>query len=325
MVQMNRPEDPLIETHVVRFYLISEGGPPHGPPSLFDARLALNEINALPLSNEDGVNTRYQHERSGKSLHSVIDRSTDPLRFRLCEVNREYLPQAEKEGVVGDIPLEEGQGLLDSSHGVVFMPGLIGAIIGNGPRMTRLRRYIGTKCGLGRERLQIAPLIAVDVLDRIRRLETLSLFHFRISPSQLPIIRGRWEDLDEALKSQLAIWNEQTALEVIVRPLRDSRRDAKRTITDFLTSLASNEVRSMLSPGSVYKIRGRLEGHGHDVMLNVLSESLTTEEEVERIDTRHSALNSGSAYCAIERAFAALQPDIEMAMMESNVRPIEGT
>ena len=315
----------LLEIEVVRFYIVSEGGPPQGLSTLYDIRQDLVNINALPLSFDDSTETRYQHGRNGKSLHTIVDESrgaAEEICFRLCEVNREDLPQTEKEGIVNDLPLEEGEGLLESSYGVVFRPGLIGVISSTGPNMNRLARYISAKCGIEKGLLQVVPLIATDVVDRMMNLDTISLFRFKISPSQFPIIRGTWDNLDEALQAQLAVWNEQTMLEVLVRPTRDSQRNARDTMIDSLIALARPELRSMLDQRSVYKIRGRSGGQARDVMLDVLSDSLTAEEEVMKIKPRHSALDTDSAYSAIKRAYYTLESDIETAIQHNNFRDI---
>ena len=306
-----------MEIHTIRFYILTEGGPPQGIPFLYDTKQALEHIDALPLSFED-TRTRYHDQGNGKSLHTVVDtssNSTDQICFRLCEVNRERLPQTEKEGVVSDLPLEDGQGLLEISHGIVFKPGLIGAISTYGPDMTNLKKYIHGKAQIRPQGLQIKPLVASDIVEKIQKLEYISLFNFKISPSQLPIIRGVWESLDDALNSQLAVWDEQRALEVIVRPRPDSQRSALRRLMQPLLALADPDIRTMLSPSTTnYKIKGQLEGYARQVILDVLSGSLTTEEEVKRINTRNQTLENDSAYHAIRKAYDALEPDIKESM-----------
>lgn len=318
------------EICVVRFYLITSGGPPHGSfPSAFDVEDALQKINSIPLSLEDGKPTRYMHRNNGKSLHTIIDESRNNLCFRLCEVRREDLPQTEKEGIVRELSLEEGQGLLENSYGIVFRPGLIGAISIPGVDMYRLGLYIRNKLQIPKSQLKINPLIASDVINRINNLEAISFFRLRISPSQLPIISNRWEGLTNTFNAQLGMWSEPETLEVIIRPARDSRGRARDAIISNLISLADPSIRNLLTGPATYKIKGRLEGRTRDVMLDVLGDSLTTEEQVLKSGAgnndpnhRSAGLDGSSAYEAISRAYDTLEPEIMDALNNSNIQNI---
>ena len=107
------------------------------------------------------------------------------------------------------------------------------------------------------------------------------------------------------------MWNEQASLEVILRPMASSQRSARTSLMGHLTSLA--ERIGLLSSDSIYKVRGRTEGQVREVTLNLLSDALTTEEEVKRINTRYATLDDDSAFEAIKRAYESLKAEIDEA------------
>ena len=78
-----------------------------------------------------------------------------------------------------------------------------------------------------------------------------------------------------------------------------------------LTSLAQKV--GLLPSSSIYKVRGKTEGHAREVTLNLLSDTLTTEEEIMKVRVRDEAVDDDSAFSAIIRAYEALKSEIEDA------------
>ncbi len=301
------------ELCTVRFYSVTVGGPPHGPAMRFDASKALTEIDQLPLSFTDTANTRYQHRRNDRSLHTIVDSSgSGEVCFRFCEVNRADLPQIEAEGAITDLQLEEREGLMEATHCIAFKPGLLAAVSKRGPSPTSLGKYILAKIQDSPGSLDVVPLVHMDIISRLQRLQTISLMELKLSPSQIPIVRGASDDLDKLFEAQLAMWNEQSRLEVIIRPAQSSVHGARQKLLGPIVDIAGRA--GWFAKESTYKVRGRSETQAREVTLNILSDSITTEESVERSRERSSALDNDSAFNAIRNAYMALEPDIEEAL-----------
>ena len=302
----------LTGIYTIGFFAVSMGGPPHGAAVKFDTADALCEIDKLGFVGSAVRRTRYMHTQNDKAVYTAIVRRTDEeICFKFCEVNRGDLPQIEEAGIVEPLPLAEDQGLMHATHCIAFRPGLIGAVLNIGPPVSRLAGYIRRKKVNGPTKLQVKPLVHRDVIERLNKLESISLFQLKLSPSQLPVIRGAWRELDNSFEAQLGMWSEQATLEVVIRPLASSQRSARGSLLDPLISLARRS--GLLSSNSIYKIRGKTEGQARDMTLNILSDALTTEEEVKRISMRDEALDDASAFHAITRAYEALKTEIDEA------------
>ena len=312
MTSRNFEDGHLTDIRTIGFFSSSVGGPPHGAAIRFDTAATLLEINKLGFINSNISPTRYMDTNNDRSIYTnVVKRTDDGVFFTFCETKQRDFPQIEEAGNFSPLDLRDGQGLGRVTHCVAFKPGLIGAILANGPSASTLAGYIRKKRPIGSRRLQITPLVHRDVIARLNKFEAISLFQLKLSPSQLPVIRGAWDQLDNTFDSQLAMWNEQTALEVIVRPLESSQRGARASLIGPLTSLAQKV--GMLPSSSTYKVRGKTEGHAREVTLNLLSDTLTTEEEIMKVRVRDEAVDDDSAFSAIIRAYEALKSEIEDA------------
>ena len=78
---------------------------------------------------------------------------------------------------------------MEVTHCIAFKPGLLGTVSKRGPSASSLARYIREKVQDKPDRLQVVPLVHKDIISRLRRLQTLSLFELKLSPSQIPIMR----------------------------------------------------------------------------------------------------------------------------------------
>ena len=101
-------------------------------------------------------------------------------------------------------------------------------------------------------------------------------------------------------------------LEVVIRPLPSSVFGARQKWMEPIIEIAHKAI--FLSRDSTYKVRGRSEGQAREATLNILSDSITTEEIVERNRDRSSALDRDSAFDAIRNAYVTLESDIEEAI-----------
>ena len=243
----------------------------------------------------------------GPVLFTSVDRLGPEVCFRLCRVDRDNLPQTENRGRIEELLLDDEVGIVETTYGVVLEPGLIGAVSAKGgPPMSRIAKYVQDKSSVVPKKIEVGPLVHRDIIDKLRDFETLSLFHLKLHPSQFPIVRGRWGDLDTNFDSQLQLWREQAALETKIAPERGTRRRAHESLINPIVSLA--ETAGLLSrKNSKFLVKGQRVGEVNDVLLNVLSDTLSIEQEIAKSATRSSALDIESAYNAIQRGYGDLK------------------
>ena len=65
--------------------------------------------------------------------------------------------------------------------------------------MSSVAKYLKSKGTYVPRTLAASPLVHKNIIDKLQAFETLSLFHLKSHPSQLPIIRAHWNDLDDAV------------------------------------------------------------------------------------------------------------------------------
>ena len=65
--------------------------------------------------------------------------------------------------------------------------------------MSSVAKYLKNKGTYVPRTLTVSPLVHKVIIDKLQAFETLSLFHLKSHPSQLPIIRAHWNDLDDAV------------------------------------------------------------------------------------------------------------------------------
>lgn len=306
----NRP----VVLRKVKFFGISVGGPPHGTVDNYDPTQQLIDIDGLEFLQGAGRDSRYLDTDTGQVLFTNVDHRGPEVCFRLCRVDRDNLPQTEKAGDIEELLLDDETGIARTTYGIVLEPGLLGVVSAKeGPSMSGVAKYLKSKGANVPRTLTVSPLVHKDIIDKLRDFETLSLFHLRLHPSQLPIIRGRWNDLDANLDSQLNVWREQKSLETVIAPTPTSQRRAYQSLINPITSVA--ELAGLLPKrGSKLLVKGQREGTINDVVLNLLSETLTVELDIVKSAARSSALDIDSAYNAIRRGYNDLRADIENAM-----------
>ena len=313
MAEIHHDDRPLVLRRV-KFFGVSIGGPPHGIVHSYDPTEELIDINQLAFLQGAGRDSRYMDTGTGQFLFTNVDHRGPDVCFRLCRVDRTNLPQTERAGDIEELLLDDDAGIARTTYGIVLEPGLIGVVSATeGPSMSSVAKYLISKGRNVSRTLTIKPLVHMDIVDKLRQFETISLFHLKLHPSQLPVIRGQWNDLDENLNSQLNVWREQFSLETVIAPTRDSRRRAYQSLITTITSVAES-AGLLPKRGSKFLVKGQREGEINDVVLNILSETLSVEYEVAKSSARSSALDIESAYNAIRRGYDDLKNDIENAI-----------
>ena len=300
----------------VQFFVASRGGPPRGPAASVNIEEALLEAASLPR-HIVGDGGRCAPTRNGHLLVLDVHDCSAGFAFAFGDVNLTDLPAtATRDGEIRALDLENGRGLLSSTHCVTFgakFPDLIGCIPGMGPDVTRLVDYLTPRCLSVGGKFRIEPLLDSDVAGALRRMKGVSLFHMRIDPSQVPVIRGHWDNLDARLDADLALHGEQKHFDVRLEPLGSARSRALSSLRERMLSLL--EVTPFLARGSVFQIKGPLDDlSARDVVVDLVGRKLSVSVPVAKEMSGYSALHKWSAYPAIRDAYSTLQSDIDAAM-----------
>ena len=300
----------------VQFFVASRGGPPRGPAARVNIEEALLEAASLPR-HVVGDGGRCAPTRNGHLLVLDVHDCSAGFAFAFGDVNLTDLPStATRDGEIRALDLESGRGLLSSTHCVTFgakFPDLIGCIPGMGPDVTRLADYLASRCPSVGGKFRIEPLMDADIAGALSRMQAVSLFRLRIDPSQVPVIRGHWDNLDARLDADLALYAEQKYLDVRLEPVESARSRALSSLQERVLSLLG--ATSLLARGSVFQIKGPLDDlSARDVVVDLVGRKLSVPVSVAKERSGHSALHKWSAYPAIREAYSTLQSDIDAAM-----------
>ena len=303
----------------VRFYRISLGKNDDGAPGTYDVRHALEQIQSLPCDLNAAV-PRYLPDGEGNVLFTHLRNAghkTEPHReaetdFELWLSNRTNLPQIESGGNISDLLIADSAGLATAIYAVFFPPNIIGTVSdGRDIRIAQLGKYMTAKgLSVGGEP-KIQPIIHREVRDRLERLGEVSLFQFAIVPSYVEVVESIDHSLAEAFRSIRSVWEGQERIEVIIRPMRNTKRSARMSLVPTLQELIGRI--DFFSNSKKCKVTGKLDGTTRQLLINVLSDKLSVKKQIEKSSSRSSALLDRSAYMAIKEAYTDLYPDIAQA------------
>jgi hypothetical protein len=290
----------------IYFYRIDVGIADDGAPVPFRAEAALQQIDSLDFTTEG----RYLELRGGDALCSWVDRTQQPQRLRLATIRRTGLPHLEEAGELSPLEISERTGLYEPIH-IVFFPGNIVATEFNfyGPRPSRLGAYLIAKAGAPAT-MTVDPLLRGDIADQLNRLQDIRVFDLKVRASYAETLAQLNEDIGRAFDA-VARAGAAQEVQVILRPQPYSRNSLSQRLLGFVRRLASDAT--VRENASRFHIRGFDEGTGRVEEIDVLRDQLIAKRRMVRLSDRTRAIDSTSAYGAIEEAYEELRPDLEAA------------
>jgi hypothetical protein len=292
----------------IYFYRIEAGVDDGGRPLPFDVRPALARIDALPFS----TGGRYLTDEDGN--HTCCWPEVAPgacPRLRFGAIRRSGFPQVERGGALSPLHLAPASGLAEQVHVIFFPDEIIGAEFNfYGPRITRLAAYLQAKAGDLCPPFTVLPLLRQDVSDQLEQLRDVRLLRLRIHASYAARVAEADRDLGAAFRAaQRAGAGEE--IEIMIRPRAYSRQPLARRLLGAVRRLAAlGDLRDEVGQFAVKGLNGQT---GQVDLVDVLSDQLVARAQIICQDGQARALNSASAYAAIERAYADLRPQLRLA------------
>ena len=266
---------------------------------------ALRAIRQLPF--EPGQ--RYMEDPSGgHALCLWIHRGTYPLRLRLADIRKEDLPLIDARGRLKPLTLAANEGIAESTHMVIFEPGVVGCEFNfHGPRIGRLPAYLGERGEDEAGNLYFEPMFSRDAVRLLRNLREIKVFDLKIPTALIPLVTQRDPPLGRALRAMAAASGASTVA-LTAGPEAYSRGEA---ISPRMLTLAV----SLAQSGTFNEEASRfvVTGFGADGQINeidVLRGKLLSEERMVFQDEASRAVNTESAYSAIEEAYARVRESV---------------
>jgi hypothetical protein len=214
----------------------------------------------------------------------------------------------ERGGALSQLHLAPTSGLVEQVHVIFFPDAIVGAEFNfYGPRITRLAPYLQAKAGDLCPPLSFQPLLRQDVADQLEHLRDVRLLRLRIHAAYAARVAEADRDLGAAFRAaERASAGEE--IEITIRPRPYSRQPLARRLLRAVRRLAAlADLRSEVAHFSVKGLNGQT---GQVDLVDVLSDQLSARCQIICLDRHARALNSASAYAAIERAYAELRPQL---------------
>lgn len=232
-----------------------------------------------------------------------------PFRLKFGVTRRTGLPPTERAGILNDLRLQPDEGLSELVHCVVFSNSVLGFEFNSyGPRPSRMANYLSDKT---EHQVKFVSLIRQNAAETLARYDSLSNVHIKVRSNVIDEVRQANETVG-ALLANIAEYNGIGNIELRIgtRPRSD----------DILDGRILRGIRAMFARFNLWEdvkkfsLKGTELETGRDVELDLLSEHIISKQQVVRVGDRSRAVQSESAYLAIERASNELGDEINRAL-----------
>jgi hypothetical protein len=288
----------------IHFYRARVPGEKPGVWAPFDERPALRHVQGLR-----DAEVRYQEPGEAKDLYCWVDALKPRARIRLATIRHDDLPRVERRGQLSDLQIPADAGLAELTHMIFFADGVVGAEFNfHGPRATRLGHYLSAKTPPESSGLQLFHILRGNTEELLNRLQQITALRIKIHASALELVkqadRNLWESLDAARRASHA-----ERIELVLQPERRSGAALLTRLRNTIRKLAQNPA----LPESItaLEVHGRETPDGPVKELNILNALIVEERTVVTMGGRSRAVQSESAFEAIEAAYENQQRYIE--------------
>lgn len=294
--------------HFFRADIGVDGG---GRPLPFDPIPALMAINVLPF--EDGPASRYLVDDDGNAI-CVWPGANGALQSLLfCQIRRNGLPQLEQAGMVSDLNIAADAGLLESVHVMFFADNIVGADFNfYGPRLSRLGYYLRVKSGNVVPLATFHPLLRNDVAEQLDHLTELRLFDLKVKASYVDTIRQADVSLGDAFSANARVLEgDAEEIQLVLKSSKDNRKSALQRLLAPLKALARG--RDLRDNVARFQIKGKHGDTNHVEIIDLLRDQLIARKQVMRLGERSRAVDTESAFKAIQAAHTDLENELHQA------------
>lgn len=284
----------------VQFYRLRAIEPGTGLPSQGWAE----HLGAIAAHGRAG--TAHHRSPDGMVLLGRVVEAADAEAMALYVVRYDDLPARERDGRISDLRLRRDEGLAEPIH-VVFHPRNVVGLLYNhyGPRVNRLAEYLNVMCRMA---VDVEPLVRRDVLAVLERLTSLRRVHVRFGEHHLEDLRAD-ESLYEAVADVHGLGG--GTLELGWRFEPDRREVATREWKARLRRILDGAGRGAVERAEV---RGDDPESGRVETLDLLSDRIVVERQVERARDRARLVDDDSAVAAIREAYRLAEEEIRASV-----------
>lgn len=297
---------PQVERKIY-FYRTDVGLDEAGRPIPFNPVPVLRHLQGLPFT-DDGL---YWDAGDGHDTCCWVDVASSRGRLRFGNVRRSGLPQVERAGEIGALGIPASAGLLEQVHVLFFPHNIVGSEFNfYGPRLSRLSRYFATKANGTCPPVTFQALLRQDVMEQIDRLADIRLLHLKIHASYAAVVAQADQDLGSAFEAA-ARAGQAEELEIVLRPRAHSRRSLSDRLLQTVRRLTQG--RELRQESTHFSIRGLDSETGRVETVDILKDQLISKKRIILENARTRALDSESAYLAIDAAYNELRDQLHAA------------
>jgi hypothetical protein len=242
----------------------------------------------------------------------LVDAANPPQRARLATIRRTDLPSVEDAGTLRPLGLPAGSGLAEGIHLVFFPQQIIGADFNfYGPRATSFARFhnMKTKDVENLPEIEIEPLLRADVAASVRALTDLKVLRLKVRRPFIETVRRADQTLGRAFRAAAEASGAEQ-VDIVLSPPPHSRKEVLKS--DLLPAVR-RLVRSAERSRDVRAFEVKGDSPDGVEYIDVLRSQLLTRKRVVKLNPESRALDSESAYEAIQEAHNELSGEIRDA------------
>lgn len=295
---------PSVERKIY-FYRANVGTSEGGKPLPFQPKRALQHL--ARLSYESGE--AYCDWREGNVTCCTVDKDDAPAHVRLFNIRRQGLPEVERAGRFGALPIPDDAGLAEQTHIVLFPNNIVGCEFNfYGPRLSRFAHFLVKKSPHFVPQISFDGLLNPDIAEQVARMEDVRLFHFKADSAYGQVLAQRDESLFGSFAAAEAA-GQPEEIEIILRKPKQTNRllqHVKRT----LRLVDSDDFKHSVS---IFAVKGYDPETERVETVDLLSGQIVARERMLLMDRRTRVVVSASAYEAIHHAYNDLKHLIDRA------------
>jgi hypothetical protein len=298
--------EPMLERKIYIYEV--DAGFSGDQPVVFDPSPIMEHLKDQPPS----LDGRYLDVGEGNVVFASPISSEYPQKLVFVLSRRNNLPELEQDGKMSALPIPIDSGLGEKIHVMFF--GRYAAADFNfyGPRATALATYFALKAkGIG-PKIRLQQLVKGEAVDDLKRLDGITVAHFKFHESALRLVERADESLAAGLRATLEA-SDADELELILR------RKRKGGVTKYLAGHVLKGIKELARQEATYEEFDRLVATGVSSVtgqredVDVLSDQLILKRKMVKMNKRSRAVQSESAFEAIESAFLEAQPRLGSA------------
>ncbi len=227
--------DPNTVRRRIQFFRVWIASNAENVPRRLDPAPLCNTVREIHESAD-----RYWTDRDETETTSWLHDPTHDDRLILATIKRKDLPLIEEDGVSERLELAVGKGIAEAIHVRFFANNVVGAEYNDrGPRLPRLKYFLGSKRAETYRAMQIVPLLDEDTRGRLAGLRNVSLVEFTIARPTLEGVGDNGHYMQD-LRNLFDV-AEAGVLEISMRPKKQGEKLDTPAARAFVETMLDNQ------------------------------------------------------------------------------------